>query len=390
VLSTVLRFVPYVGSFISALLPVALAAAVHPGWSMALWTAAFFISAEGITGQVVEPLLYGHSTGLSPFSVVVAAIFWSWVWGPVGLILSTPLTLCLVVMGRHVKSLEFLEVMLGDRAALTPVESFYQRILADDPDEALAQAELFLKQEALFTYYDKVVLKAMQMAAFDAERGVLIPAQVKTVVKTIEILVGNLEDRAEDASPPQPPQQPPPEADTAEVSADSAPVTAPPPPPPPPEAAVPPAWQQPNAVLCIAGRGPLDAAAASMLQQLLTQRRFGCRAAAHGEVERETIRALDVTGVQIVCLAYLDVGSSRAQLRYLVRRLRAALPAGTPIVIGLWPLEDAELQDAAVRQNIGADYFASSFESVLETCRALAQQQKPAETPALLTKEAAE
>ena len=124
-------------------------------------------------GQAVEPLLYGHSTGLSPFSVVVAATFWTWLWGPIGLILSTPLTLCLVVLGRHVERLEFLDILLGDRPPLTPVESFYQRILAGDPDEARAQAELLLKDHSLSSYYDQVALKGLQLAAADSARGVL-------------------------------------------------------------------------------------------------------------------------------------------------------------------------------------------------------------------------
>src|SRR5665213_2272706 len=139
-LSALLRFVPYIGSFIAAGLPIALAAAVDPGWSMAIWTAALYPVIELLVGQAVEPMMYGHGTGLSPLAVVVAAIFWSWLWGPIGLILSMPLTLCLVVLGRHVERLEFLEVLLGDRPALTPVESFYQRILAGDADEAQDQA----------------------------------------------------------------------------------------------------------------------------------------------------------------------------------------------------------------------------------------------------------
>jgi predicted PurR-regulated permease PerM len=122
-LSALLRFVPYIGSFIAAGLPIALAAAVDPGWSMALWTAALYIVIELLVGQAIEPMMYGRGTGLSPLAVVVAAIFWSWLWGPIGLILSMPLTLCLVVLGRHVERLEFLEVLLGDRPALTPVES---------------------------------------------------------------------------------------------------------------------------------------------------------------------------------------------------------------------------------------------------------------------------
>ena len=170
VLAMLLRFVPYIGAPLSALLPITLAAAVDPGWSMVVWTAALYAVVEAIMSQAVEPLLYGRSTGLSPFSVVVAATFWTWLWGPIGLILSTPLTLCLVVLGRHVERLEFLDIILGDRPPLTPVESFYQRILAGDPDEARAQAELLLKEHSLSSYYDQVALKGLQLAAADAAR----------------------------------------------------------------------------------------------------------------------------------------------------------------------------------------------------------------------------
>ena len=154
-----LRFVPYIGAPLAAVLPLALAGAVSPHWSMMLWTAGLFAATEAIMGQVVEPLLYGRSTGLSPFSVVVSATFWTWLWGPIGLILSTPLTLCLLVLGRHVERLEFLDVILGDRPALTPVESFYQRMLAGDPDEAHDQAEVLLRDRPLSSYYDEVALK---------------------------------------------------------------------------------------------------------------------------------------------------------------------------------------------------------------------------------------
>jgi predicted PurR-regulated permease PerM len=133
VLGALLRFVPYIGAPLSAVMPLALAAAVDPGWSTLLWTASLYLVAEPVLGQLVEPLLYGHSTGLSPFAVVLAATFWTWLWGPIGLILSTPLTLCLVVLGRHVARLEFLDVLLGNRPALTSVESFYQRMLAGRP-----------------------------------------------------------------------------------------------------------------------------------------------------------------------------------------------------------------------------------------------------------------
>ncbi len=170
VVSALLRFVPYVGSILSAVFPLALAAAVDPGWVKLIWTAWLYFVLEPIVGQALEPLLYGHSTGLSPFAVIVAAIFWGWLWGPIGLIMSTPLTLVLVVLGRHVKRLEFFDVLLGDRPPLTPVESFYQRMLADNSDEAQSQAELLLKERSLSSYYDEVVLKGLRLAAADAQR----------------------------------------------------------------------------------------------------------------------------------------------------------------------------------------------------------------------------
>ena len=173
VLAGLLRFAPYVGPLLAAIAPLTLAAAVDPGWWTTIYVAMLFVIVEPVTGYVVEPLLYGHSTGLSPMSVIVAAVFWTWIWGPVGLILSTPLTLCLVVMGRHVKSLEFFDVLLGDRPALSEVNRFYQRTLANDPDEALDQAEKMLADRSLIDYYDSVVLPGLKLAADDEARGTI-------------------------------------------------------------------------------------------------------------------------------------------------------------------------------------------------------------------------
>jgi hypothetical protein len=144
-LAALMRFVPYIGSYVAAGAPILFAAAVEPGWSKALWVGALYLGTEPVIGQLIEPMLYGRSTGLSPLSVVISAIFWGWLWGPVGLIISTPLTLCFVVLGRHVEQFEFLNVLLGDRPALTKIESFYQRALAGDLDEVQEQAEELLK-----------------------------------------------------------------------------------------------------------------------------------------------------------------------------------------------------------------------------------------------------
>ena len=181
ILAAVLRFVPYIGAVIAAAFPLALAVAVDPSWSMLLWTAALFVVVEPIVGHVIEPMVYGHSTGLSPVAIVASATFWTALWGPIGLVLATPLTVCLVVLGRHVESLEFLDIMFGDRPPLSPPEIFYQRMLAGDPTEAAEKAEEFLKERSLSSYYDEVALKGLQLAQADAERGALNPERLTKI-----------------------------------------------------------------------------------------------------------------------------------------------------------------------------------------------------------------
>ena len=160
-----LRFVPYIGPAIGMLLPMLLALAVAPGWSLVLSTGALFLVMELISNNVVEPWLYGSKTGLSPLAIIVAAIFWTWLWGPVGLILSTPLTVCLVVLGRHVPQFEFFEVLFANEPVLEPKERLYQRLLAGDPEEATDYAEETLEEENSVDFYQDVVIPALLLAA---------------------------------------------------------------------------------------------------------------------------------------------------------------------------------------------------------------------------------
>jgi predicted PurR-regulated permease PerM len=176
-LTTLLRFVPYVGIWIAALCSAVLAAAVDVGWSMAIATCGLFLIVELIASQLVEPQLYGHTTGLSPLSVVIAAIFWSWLWGPIGLIVSTPLTLCLLVAGRHIKALSLLDILLGDTHALTMPQRFYQRALSADSDEIIASARTFLKRNSFANYCDLVLLPALHLARLDLESGAISKEQ---------------------------------------------------------------------------------------------------------------------------------------------------------------------------------------------------------------------
>jgi hypothetical protein len=206
VVAFLLRFVPYFGPLIAAGFPMALAAAIDPGWGMALETLALFLVVESIIGQVVEPWLYGHNTGISPIAVVVSATFWWWLWGTVGLVLSTPLTVCLLVLGRHVERLAFLDVIFGDTPPLTPVENFYQRMLAGDASEVSDQAEQFLQTSSLIDYYDEVALPALLMAQVDLRRGVLDEPRQRRIKETIEDVIDDLSDHVDEplASAPVP------------------------------------------------------------------------------------------------------------------------------------------------------------------------------------------
>jgi hypothetical protein len=355
-LAGLMRYVPFVGTPIAAVPPILLAAAVDPGWTIALAAAGWYLVGEAAMGQVVEPIAFGQSTGLSPLSVIVAAIFWSWLWGPIGLILAMPLTLCLVVLGRHVERLAFLEVLLGDRPALTPHESFYQRALAGDPDEALDQAEILLRDRPLSDYYDEVVLKALLMATADAARGSLPTEHLHLVRDATRTVIAELAEHPDSpVASPEGRQSPSPPGLPREETPDPAPLV------------LPAAWTSPRAVLCVAGRGPLDEAAAVMLAQLLGKQGLGAEVVPQVAVTRDQLARLDVTGVAMVCITNLEITGSPAHLRYLVRRLRQRAP-DVKILVGLWPSGDAVPGDRDARAAIAADSYATSLREAVSAC----------------------
>ena len=342
IIAALMRFVPYVGVFVSAGLPMALAAAVDPGWSMVIATAGLFLVLEPLVGQVIEPMVYGRSTGLTPVSVVISAIFWGWLWGPVGLILSMPLTLCLVVLGRHIERMEFLNVLLGDQPALTPAESFYQRLLAGDADEALDQAEGLVRDTSLSAYYDEVAVAGLQLAANDSLRGVLTAEQLSRILDAISGVVVDLADQS-DGVPPE---------------------------------GLDPAWTEEAAVLCVSGRGPLDEAACSMLAQILGKRGLRARVVSNAAVSRLNVASLDVTGVRWVVVSYLEGGNSVSPLRYLMRRLRQRMP-GVTTVVGFWQGDRALLADERIKTAVGADLYVTSLREAAELCVEAARQRLP-------------
>ena len=374
IFALVMRFIPYIGAVLSAVLPIALAAAVDPGWSMVLATFLLFAIVEPIVGHVVEPLVYGHSTGLSPFSVLVSALFWTWLWGPVGLLLSTPLTVCLVVLGRHVDRLEFLDVLFSNRPALTPVENFYQRMLADDPEEAQEHAELILRECSLSAYYDDVVLKGLELAARDAARGVLTPDQKDEIRASITALVEDLEER-EDAVP-DPASKPTRLIPDGSRDGESACKSDPIPEPDPDD--LPEPWRRDGAVLLVSGRGFLDGAATAIADQLLRKRGFGTRQVPFAEVARVRIGAWEPGPAQAVCVISLALSGEPTHLRRLVSRLRQKIDA-VPIVAGLWRLDEPILSDEAQRAKLGADDHVTSLRDLIETILAIARNDAPQE-----------
>ena len=361
ILGGVLRFVPYIGSVIAAAFPLALAVAVDPGWWMLVWTAALFFIVEPAIGQVVEPMVYGRSTGLSPVAVVVSATFWTALWGPIGLVLATPLTVCLVVLGRHVERLAFLDVMFGDRPALSPPEIFYQRMLVGDPNEAAEKAEEFLKQRSLSSYYDEVAIKGLQLAQSDLDRDALDHGRLLKIRDTVVEFADDLSDHADREPDPAKPTNDAEVVDAVENVAtkpmyQDLPVLE--------KSELAAEWQGEHPILCVAGRTPLDEAAAIMLAQLCNAHGLAARVAGAEALSTANIFRLETAGVAIVCLSYLD-SANPAHMRYAVRRLRRKLP-NARIMLGCW-VDDAE-RAASLQEATKADMTAVTLRDATRMC----------------------
>jgi predicted PurR-regulated permease PerM len=357
ILAAILRFVPYIGAFISAVFPLALAAAVDPGWAMLLETAALFLVVEPVVGQVIEPVVYGHSTGLSPVAVIASATFWTTLWGPVGLVLATPLTICLVVLGRHVERFEFLDVMFGDRPALSPSELFYQRMLAEDPSEAVDKAEEFLKERPLSIYYDEVALSGLRLAQNDVARGALDRAQTEKIKAAVVEVVDDLIDEGDQTPTSETTHDA--EAEAAFETADNAisilPFVK--------KEELAPGWQTDTPVLCVGSRGPLDEAVAIMLAQLLEKHGLGARVESTDAVAVSNVYRLETVGTAMVCLSYLDA-SSPAHMRYTIRRLRRRMP-NAKIILGCWA---ADVDPNTLRETAKADAVATTLTDAVRLC----------------------
>jgi predicted PurR-regulated permease PerM len=372
-LAMVLRFVPYIGAVISAIFPLILAAAVGPDWGMVLWTAVLFLILEPVVGQIIEPVLFSHSTGLSPVAVIASATFWTWLWGPVGLILATPLTICLVVLGRHVERLSFLDVMFGDQPALSPAELIYQRMLARDPVEAAEQAQKFLKDRPLIAYYDEVLVEGLRLAQADAGRGLLNSERMSHIRDAVAEIIDDLGGH-EDAVVASPEASAGDggggcEADTplAQLGkAEEQPSSS--------KRQLPERWRTQKPVLCIPGLGLLDETVALMVAQLVERQGIGARAEQADALSMARIFSLDTNDVALVCLCYVENATS-AQIRYAIRRLRRKAPNAF-ILVSLLGAADG-LDAEAVREFANVGLARQSLAETVE--RILRESSTPAE-----------
>ncbi len=326
ILAGVMRFVPYVGVGIAALIAAALALAVDPGWSLTLSTLGVFILLDIVVGQLVEPHLYGHATGLSPLSVVVGAIFWSWLWGPAGLILSMPLTLCLLVAGRHMKGLGVLELLLGNTRPLTLAQRLYQRALSGDPHEIIADARAFLKHASLAAYCDRVMIPALHFIRLDAEVGATSGGQQLKIRRVIVDVAIALSDNG-----PKIPQRRNRGAVLEEVSAgrwlrqQREQLTG--------------KWQGPlgvprgSIVTCIALGSTADDLATELLVRLLRIQRIDARHFSTSEIDAGLPPGADPDGVAIAFLVSAYPGPERERADTISRQLHELLPQANRIRI---------------------------------------------------------
>lgn len=346
-LATVLRFIPFLGPVIAAGFPILLSLAVAPGWMMPLLTVALFVAVELVSNNVMEPWLYGSATGLSPVAIIIAAVVWTTLWGPVGLLLATPLTVCLVVLGRHVPQLHFLEVMLGDRPVLPPEAKVYQRLLAHDPTEAVQTCEEALENGSVPELYDRVLLPALSLAEQDRARGTLGPEGWQAIVEGFDELLADLSEVGDFPDLPE-----------------NGPL-----------------------VLCVGARNDLDEAAADLLADLLRRRGTAATVVPCERVAPRAVRDLDRAGVRAVAVSYLNP-AALPHARRLVRRLRMHFGQDVPVVLCLWSAHPEADAPARATAETAADRVATNASGAvreLDSLGVLAQAAaaKPTkETPA--------
>lgn len=319
----VLRFVPYIGTWIGASMPLAVAFATYPGNSVFFVTLAMFVGIELIVSQAIEPKLFGTSTGITPMAVLVAAVFWSWLWGPLGLLLSTPITVLLVVMGKYIPQLATLDVLLGDKPLLEPKMRIYQRLIAGDDDDATDLAVDYLKQMSLEALYDNILIPALVDLQRDRQADVLDESRAQSVRQGIRDIVEVLGERQSREPPPATEGE---SNEPAQSGPLSTPTAAPAPANLPQDVVI--------NVLCLPAHDEADELAAMMLSHLLRDRGFHAEVAGAAVLTSEAPDLIEQKAAEIVVISALPPKAA-PHARYLVKRL-AARYHDLKSVVGLW------------------------------------------------------
>jgi predicted PurR-regulated permease PerM len=341
--AAVMRFVPYIGAWIAAAVPLLISFAVSTSWVDPILILSLFVALELINANALEPWLYGTSTGVSSIALIIAAVFWTWLWGPIGLVLATPLTVCLAVMGQHVPKLQFLSVLLSEAQALAAHEECYQRLLAGGLNEAGDLAESYLKANSLTALYDAVLIPVVTLAEIDAQRGEL-DEQLRASIHQ------NLRDIVEDLGT-APANQSQVEADKIVAADTPLPVSAP-----------------HCRVLCLPARAHRDELAGLMLTQLLHHQGFEAENGTATLSSGELVEMAAKSEPEAVCISVV-APSTLIHARYLSVKLRARLPL-VKIVVGIWGATE-NLVDAGDRlRSSGADEVVVSLaEAVLQLAK---------------------
>ena len=334
-LAAVWRFIPYVGPALAALLPMALSLAVFAGWVKPFLIGGLFVLLELGTNMVLEPLLYGRSAGVSQVALLMAFAFWTWLWGPVGLLLATPLTVCLGVLGKYVPHLAFLDILLSDEQ-VPELNRYYQRLVARDQDGAVEIVEELLQTQTLTDVYDAVLLPALYYAEQDQRRDNLTAEEARWIYQRTSELIDNLSAAPSVTSA----------AEVPVVSEEDAAAVRPP----------------PVRMLACPAHDEADAVALQMLQQVLDPRRFVVECTKSTLLTAEVLSLVEQTTPALVCIGLVPPGGF-AQTRYLCKRLRARFPT-LPIVVGCWGGPNDE---AAHLARLGLDRIAHTSTTLLET-----------------------
>lgn len=334
-LATVLRFIPYLGAAIAAALPILLSFAISDTWATIAWTVGVISTLEFVTGYVVEPWLYGESTGLSPLAIVFAAIFWTWLWGPLGLLLATPLTVCLAVIGRHLPMLRFLHVLLGVEPVLPLPLRFYQRLVAMEHEEALDIAERYAGEHGFVRLFDEVMLPAVLLAKRDRQRSALDGPREAFVFESLPRV-------AEEAAGEEP-----------AAAANGAPPRVP--------------------VCIVPAHDEADAIAAAMLGRVAAIEHYEPIVLAHDRLAGELVEEVAASRAKAVCISAVPPAAA-ANAAYLCKRLRLRCP-GHKIVVALWRA-NTNLPSLVERlRAAGADEIVTRLPEAMERIRLIAPMQ---------------